>query len=92
MTLPEPNETPPLEAAPGCTSRMLAPMLAIVCCSASFEPCPISIMAMTAATPIRMPSVVRADRVLLRVSAFKATVRVRGKRWPTEERGTGCEG
>ena len=37
-TLPEPNVTPPLEAVPGCTSNMFAPMLAIVCCTADEEP------------------------------------------------------
>ncbi len=34
---------------------------------------------MTAATPIKMPSVVRAERVLLRVNALRATESVRGK-------------
>jgi hypothetical protein len=59
MTLPAPKLTPPLAAVPGMMSRLLAPMLAIVFWMASDDPAPISIMAMTAATPMMMPSVVR---------------------------------
>src|ERR1700676_2550813 len=35
-------------------------------------PCPMLTTAMTAATPITIPSIVRADRILLRASARKA--------------------
>ena len=48
-------------------------------------------MAMTAATPIKMPSVVRAERVLLRVSALRATESVRGKTWCAEIRRDRCD-
>ena len=65
---------------------------AIVDCSASLEPCPISIMAITAATPIKIPSVVKAERVLFRVSALRATASVRGKTWPIEARRVPCAG
>ncbi len=78
MTLPAPKLTPPLEAVPGRTSRLLAPMLAMVCWMAVEEPCPISIMAMTAATPMMMPRVVRAARRTLRRRPFSA---VRSIHW-----------
>ena len=77
ITLPLPNVTPPLEAVPGCTSSMLAPMLAMVCLTAVEEPCPISTMAMTAATPMMMPSVVSVERMTLRRSALTAMMNVR---------------
>ena len=41
------------------------------------EPWPISIMAMTAATPMTMPSVVRAERMTLRRSAWRGHAAVR---------------
>ncbi len=55
-TLPAPKLTPPLLAAPDWTMRLLAPMLAIVFCSASFEPWPISATAITAPTAMITPS------------------------------------
>ena len=45
---PMPKLTPPLAAAPDCTMIELAPMLPMVASKAAFEPCPISIMAITA--------------------------------------------
>ena len=48
-------------------------MLAIVACTEADEPWPISTMAMTAATPMTMPSVVSADRITLRRKARMAT-------------------
>ena len=77
MTLPLPKLTPPLDAVPGMTSRLLAPMLAMVFCTAVLEPWPISVMAMTAATPMMMPSVVSAERMTLRRRARKAVRRMR---------------
>ena len=72
MTLPAPKLTPPLEAVPGMISRLFAPMLAMVCWMAVEEPRPISIMAITAATPMMIPRVVRAARRTLRRSPFRA--------------------
>ncbi len=63
-TLPEPKLIPPLAAVPGNTSRLFAPMLSIVRWIAADDPCPISVIAMTAAIPMTMPSVVSAARVL----------------------------
>ncbi len=39
----------------------------------SFEPCPILIMAITAATPMMMPSILRKDLILLLATAFSDT-------------------
>ncbi len=47
-------------------------MLAMVFCTAVLEPWPISVMAMTADTPMMMPSVVRAERITLRRKARRA--------------------
>ncbi len=55
-------------------------MLAMVCWMALDEPRPISIMAMTDATPMMIPSVVRAARMTLRrrpLSAVRSTRLVR---------------
>src|SRR5262245_50430585 len=70
--LPEPKLTPPLAAAPGMIKRLLAPILSMVFFTAVLVPWPISVMAMTAATPMTMPSVVNAERMTLRPKACKA--------------------
>ena len=77
MTLPPPKLMPPLAAAPGMTMRLLAPMLAMVFWMTAEAPLPISIMAMTAATPMMMPSVVRPARMGLRRRARRAVFMVR---------------
>ena len=77
MMLPLPNVTPPLDAVPGCTSRLFAPMLAMIFLIAVDDPWPISIMVMTAPTPITMPSMVRAERMTLRRRACTAIRSVR---------------
>jgi hypothetical protein len=40
----------------------------------SFEPCPMAIMMMTAATPMMIPSIERNDRILLLATAFRLTL------------------
>jgi hypothetical protein len=77
MTLPLPKLTPPLDAVPGWTRRLLAPMLLMVCWTAVEEPWPMFSMAMTAATPMMMPRAVSDDRITLRRSARRAVIRVR---------------
>src|SRR6266702_3707222 len=52
--------------------RLFAPMLRMVWATAAFEPCPISTIAMTAETPMTIPSVVRAERMTLRPRALRA--------------------
>ncbi len=77
MTLPLPKLTPLLAAAPGCTSRLSAPILAMVFLTDSDEPWPISTTPITAAMPMTMPSVVSAERMMLRVSALMANRNMR---------------
>ena len=77
MTLPAPKLTPPLAAVPGMMSKLVAPMLAIVFLIALEDPLPISIIAMTAAIPMTMPRMVRAERVMFRRSARTAIRMVR---------------
>src|SRR5947208_5399595 len=50
----------------------LAPRLEMVCSTEEEEPRPISIMAMTAATPMTMPRMVRMERITFRRRACKA--------------------
>jgi hypothetical protein len=71
--LPPPKLTPPLAACPGMTKRLFAPRLWILSATARFDPWPISTIAITAATPITIPSVVRADRKTFRRKARKAS-------------------
>jgi hypothetical protein len=64
--LVDPKGTPPLEAAPGLTSRTLAPMLEMLFRMADDDP-----------APITMPKVVSMARRGLRRSALKAVRKVR---------------
>jgi hypothetical protein len=68
---------PPLVAAPGKTMKLLAPILAIVLLIVFEEPLPISIIAITAATPIIMPNIVRVVRIGLRRMALSAVRSIR---------------
>jgi hypothetical protein len=77
MMLPAPKVTPPLEAVPGMTSTTLAPMVEIDFWIADEEPAPISIMAITAPTPMMMPRVVNIARIGLRRNALIALRRER---------------
>jgi hypothetical protein len=67
-----PEETPPRRKLPEKTMMTFWPRLAICCSSWERAPVPILIMAMTAPTPIMIPSMVRKVRSLLRRSAFMA--------------------
>ena len=66
-------------------------MLAIVFCMAVFEPWPISVMAITAPTPMITPRAVRAERILFRRKAPRAVRNVGGSSEPasTPRRGFG---
>jgi len=77
VTLPVPKVTPPVEAVPGWISRTFAPILEMPLRIACDEPAPISIMAITAPTPMTMPSVVRTARMGFRRSALSAVRIVR---------------
>ena len=73
-----PKLTPPLIAAPGKTRTLLTPMLAIDFWTAAFEPSPISVMAITAPTPMITPRAVSAERILFRRKAPRAVRHVGG--------------
>ena len=76
IAAPEPMLTPAVRRPPGRTSAELAPIFSMDLRIDVLEPLPISIIVITAAMPITMPSVVSAARVGLRRSAFRATMTV----------------
>ena len=76
MPEPAPAETPARWSATERTMITLEPMLAILEEICSAAPLPISIIVMTAAMPITMPSIVSSDRVTLRRSATRAVFRI----------------
>ncbi len=67
--LPAPARTPPAVVAPGWTTSMLVPRLSSCFFTAALAPSPTATMAISAATPMNTPSMVRAERSLLRSSA-----------------------
>jgi hypothetical protein len=72
LPVPAPPAIPPARAAPGEIVSTFVPnpdneAVTVVC-----EPCPSPTMAMTAATPIMIPSAVRAARALFARSASSA--------------------
>ena len=77
MMLPLPKLTPPLDAVPGCTNKLFAPILAIVLRIAVDDPWPISIMAITAAMPMMIPRHVKTERMTFRLRAWRAIRSVR---------------
>ena len=75
LVAPQPILMPPRETAPDPMNSTFDPRLHLVlrlCCA----PCPTLTMAITAATPIMMPSIVSADRSLLRAKARIAMRRI----------------
>src|SRR5882672_10854017 len=67
---------PPARACPGLTLTSVVPSAAMRSFTARSAPRPSATMAMTAATPITMPSIVRNDRSRFARSASSATVTV----------------
>ena len=72
-SVPAPALAPPAVLAPDETMRTLVPIEAKACSTRARAPSPIATMAMTAATPMMIPSAVRNERSLLRRSARPAT-------------------
>ena len=72
---PLPKRTPPWVTLPGRITRRLAPSDLIRPTTSSRAPPPIETVAMTAATPMTMPSMVRMERSLWALSASKAEPR-----------------
>ncbi len=76
--VPAPIRTPPAVVAPGRTIRRLLPMLAICSAICLLAPVPIATMAITAPTPMMMPSMVSAERILFTRRARKEILNVEG--------------
>src|ERR1041384_4954894 len=70
---PVPLRTPPTFCAPALTKSRLVPILSICACTDADAPWPMLTIAITAETPMMMPSIVKAARILLRIRARKAT-------------------
>ena len=64
--LPSPERTPFERNVPGSTTSRFVPRLSSCALSAARAPSPTASMAMSAATPMKMPSMVSAERSLLR--------------------------
>jgi len=69
--------TAPISEALGSICNTLAPSDAMLCWIAYEDPCPISIIAMTAAIPMMMPRHVNTDRIAFRRNACSAVRKVR---------------
>ena len=72
--LPQPERIPPVVKLPGKTVMTFSPRLATWASTCALAPLPMLTIAMTAPTPMIMPSAVRMERILLRRSARKATL------------------
>ena len=70
---PEPPRAPPEVFEPGMTMSRFEPIDANASSTLALAPSPMATEKMTAHTPMIMPSVVRNERILLRMSARKAT-------------------
>ena len=73
---PWPPRPPGPWLEPENNMTMLVPAPSICARTRAFAPSPIDCMKITAPTPMMMPSAVRKDRILLRVSAIPASRRV----------------
>ena len=67
---------PDCVATPGKIMRKLVPSDEICAWIAACEPWPTAIIAITQATPMMMPSIVSAERILLRPIALSPTLRI----------------
>ena len=72
---PLPRLTPPVVTLPGLMTMRLAPRLSICFRTTAWAPAPIATEAITAPTPMMIPSMVRSDLLRLRRSAFQAVRR-----------------
>src|SRR4029077_11481099 len=72
----EPVRTPLTARPPASTQIMLSPRLLICCWICSEAPSPTATLAITAPTPIMIPSMVRMLRILLRARARMANRRM----------------
>src|SRR5208337_542876 len=70
--VPSPARTPLAVVAPGSTTSRLVPRLFICASTDDFAPSPTATIVITAATPMKIPSIVSAARSLLRLIARPA--------------------
>src|SRR3990170_3671549 len=76
--VPEPIRTPPAVVAPGSTIRILPPMLEMNSEILLLAPAPTATIAITAPTPMMIPSMVRAERILFTQSARRDILKIEG--------------
>src|ERR1041385_1607411 len=69
---PEPDRAPPRVTVPGKITSRLVPKLAICSCTLFLAPSPMATIAITAPTPMMMPSMVRKERSLFLAKARRA--------------------
>ena len=67
---------PPAVRAPGSTTTRLVPSRSICLRTASLAPWPTATMAIRAATPMKTPSIVKAERIMLRQIACMAAAMI----------------
>src|SRR6185437_272776 len=79
LVAPPPRRIPPLLTLPELMYSRLVPMDAIWFCTCCSAPCPRPTVAITAPTPMMMPSMVSSERILLRVSARIAIRKIASK-------------
>ncbi len=72
LDVPMPPRTPPVLMLPGKMVIMFVPADLICSSICAWAPVPMATIAMTAATPMIIPSIVKAVRILLRPSALNA--------------------
>ena len=72
--LPKPDRSPPDVVLPGRIIIRFEPMEAICAEIRSLAPAPIATIAITAATPMIIPSIVRMERILFALSDRYATL------------------
>ena len=72
--LPQPPRMPPLVKLPGKIVMTFSPRLATWASTWALAPLPMLTIAITAPTPMMMPSAVRMERILLRRRARRATL------------------
>src|ERR1043166_589899 len=69
---PKPVRAPPTVTVPGRMMSRFVPRLAICCFTSALAPSPMATMAMTAPTPMMIPSIVRKERSLFLANARSA--------------------
>src|ERR1039457_1623844 len=91
VALPMPDRTPLKRIVPGSTTRRFVPRLSSCALRAARAPSPTASMAIRAATPMKMPSIVSAERSLLRLMPRPAASNaIQRKDRASDSRDAGC--